>query len=51
MAARLFNESGRRRGSLINCMTAAAALADGASLATANTAYFRHFQTSGPELV
>ncbi len=47
ITARLFNESGRRRGSLIDCMIAAAALADGAPIATANADDFRRFEEFG----
>ena len=47
IAAHVFNESGRRRGSLIDCMIAAAALADDAPIATRNVADFRRFEDFG----
>ncbi len=47
VSARLFNEAGRRRGSLIDCMVAASALRAGEPLATANTADFRRFVAQG----
>lgn len=46
-AADLFNVSGRRRGSMIDCMIAAVALAHGAMLATRNQADFARFATRG----
>lgn len=50
-AARLFNLGRRRRGSLLDCMIAAAALEAEASLATSNPADFRAFETAGLHLM
>ena len=47
VAARLFNESGRRRGSFVDCRVAATALQMGASLATSNPSDFRRFEVTG----
>ncbi len=46
-AAELFNLSGQRRGTLPDALIAAAALAEGAGLATSNGADFRRFERAG----
>ena len=47
LSATLFNRSGRRRGSLVECMIAAAALRSDATLATANPSDFRRMEPAG----
>lgn len=50
IAARLFNDSGRRRQMIIDCMIGAVALADGAPVATSNAADFGRFAVAGLKL-
>lgn len=47
IAARLFNDSGRQRGTFVDCMIAAAALSEGARIATTNVADFHRFEAFG----
>ena len=47
MAARLFNGSDRRRGTMIDCMIAATALAEEAAVATSNPGDFSRFEAFG----
>lgn len=51
VAAELFNRTGRRRGSLVDCMVAAAALSRDATLATSNPTDFRRFEARGLTVV
>ena len=46
-AARLFNDSGRCRGSFVDCLIAAGAVEAGAAVATVNEADFRRFERLG----
>jgi predicted nucleic acid-binding protein len=51
MAAKLFNLSGRRRGTFIDCMIASVALKTGAFLATTNPEDFRRLEAAGLQVV
>lgn len=51
IAARLFNASGRRRGTMMDCMIAAVALGAGSQFATANEGDFSRFAEQGLQLV
>ena len=49
-AARLYNATGRRRGSFQDCLVAATAMVAGAELATCDAADFRRFEAVGLRL-
>lgn len=51
LAAELFNSTGRKRGTFFDCMIAAVAVEQSASLATSNPRDFRFFQSSGLQLI
>jgi predicted nucleic acid-binding protein len=50
-AASLFNLSGRRKGSLPDCLVAAVALRCGVPLATADAAHFKAYEPHGLNLI
>jgi predicted nucleic acid-binding protein len=50
-AASLFNDAGRRRGSLTDCMIAAVGIRAGAAVATSNVADFKPFERSGLRVI
>lgn len=50
VSADLFNVTGRRRGSMIDCMIAATAICENASIATVNTQDFKRFESAGLQL-
>ena len=51
VAAELFNRTGRRRGSLVDCMLAASAIAGDSALATSNPADFRRLEARGLQVL